>query len=221
MLVVVPMLPGTVPFGMVAGLTAVDAGLSAAQAMTMSLIIFAGAAQLATLQLIAESAVSAVILLTALTINLRLAMYSASLAPHWQHLGRGWQASLAFLLADPNYAVTIQRYRMNDADWRERGHWYFLGSGITLWLTWQAATAVGVFMAARVPGNWHLDFSIPLVFMALLVPVLANRAHALAALTGGTVATLAAGMPFNLGIVTGTFAGIAVGRFAARRRTGG
>lgn len=219
-LAVAPMLPGLVPFGMVAGLTAVGTGLSAAQAMAMSLTIFAGASQLATLQLIAEGAVPAVILLTALTINLRLAMYSASLAPHWQHLGHGWRASLAFLLVDPNYALSIHRYRMNDADWREQGHWYFLGSGVTLWLGWQAATAVGVFMAASVPGSWQLEFAIPLVFMVMLVPALANRAHAVAALTGGVVATLAAGMPLNLGIVTGAFAGIAAGALAGRRRAG-
>ena len=217
-LAVAPMLPGVAPFGMVAGLTAVGTGLSVAQAMALSVTVFAGASQLATLQLIAEGALPAVILLTALTVNLRFAMYSASLAPHLQNLGHGPRLGLAYFVVDQNYALAINRYRMEDAAWRRRGHWYFLGAGTMLWLTWQASTAVGVFMAASVPESWSLDFAIPLVFMVLLVPALRNRAHAVAALTGGAVATLGAGMPFNLGIVTGAFAGIAAGVLAGRAK---
>lgn len=211
MLAVLPMLPGVVPFGIVAGLTAVGTGLSALQAMFMSVAVFAGAAQLATLQLIGEGALPAVILLTALTINLRFAMYSASLAPHLQHLGRSWHLPLAYFLVDQNYAVSIHRFRHGDDGWRARGHWYYLGAGVALWLTWQTSTAVGVFMAAGVPSDWSLDFAIPLVFMVLLVPALHNRPHVVAALTGGLTATFAAGLPLHLGIVTGAFAGIAAG----------
>lgn len=181
-LAVAPMLPGVAPFGMVAGLTAADTGLSVAQAMAMSLAIFAGASQLATLQLMAEGALPAVILLTALTINLRFAMYSASMAPHLQHLGYGWRLPLAYLLVDQTYALSIHRYRMSDTEWRVRGHWFYLGVGLSLWLTWQAANAVGVFMAAGVPGAWSLDFAIPLVFMVLLVPAMSSRPHVVAAL---------------------------------------
>ncbi|MDX1609124.1 MAG: AzlC family ABC transporter permease, partial [Halofilum sp. (in: g-proteobacteria)] len=202
---VAPMLPGVAPFGIVAGLTAIGSGLSAAQAMAMSVTIFAGAAQLATLQLIAEQALPVVILLTALTINLRFAMYSASLAPHLQHLGTRWHLPLAYLLVDQNYALSIHRFRHGGEDWRAWGHWYYLGAGAALWVTWQSATAVGVFMAARVPADWSLDFAIPLVFMVLLVPALQTRPHVVAALTGGGVATLAADLPLHLGIVTGAF----------------
>ena len=211
MLAVAPMLPGVAPFGIVAGLTAVGQGLSEAQAMTMSVTIFAGAAQLATTQLIGEGALPAVILLTALTVNLRFAMYSASLAPHLQHLGRRWQLPLAYFLVDQNYALSIHRFQEGDEDWRAHGHWFYLGAGVALWLTWQTATAVGVYMAAGVPREWSLDFAIPLVFMVVLVPALRNRAHVVAALTGGAVATLGAALPLHLGIVVGAFAGIAAG----------
>ena len=215
-LAVAPMLPGVAPFGIVAGLTAVGQGLSAAQAMTMSVTIFAGAAQLATLQLMGEGALPAVILLTALTINLRFAMYSASLAPHLQHLGRRWHLPLAYFLVDQNYAVSIHRFQHGDEDWRAWGHWYYLGAGVALWLTWQTSTAVGVFLGAGVPREWSLDFAIPLVFMVLLVPALRNRAHIVAALTGGLVATAGAALPLHLGIVIGASAGIAAGVAFAR-----
>lgn len=210
-LAVAPMLPGVAPFGIIAGLTAVGTGLSPAQAMTLSITVFAGASQLATLQLITDGAIPAIILLTALTINLRFAMYSASLAPHLQHLGRRWQLPLAYFLVDQNYAVTIRHYQAGETGWGERGHWYYLGAGIALWITWQTATAVGVFMAAGVPRGWSLDFAIPLVFMVLLVPSLHNRAHVVAALVGGVVAVLAADAPLKLGIVIGALSGIAAG----------
>lgn len=211
MLAVAPMLPGVAPFGIIAGLTAVDTGLSSVQAIAMSLTIFAGASQLATLQLIGEGALPVIVLLTALTINLRLAMYSASLAPHLQHLGRRWHLPLAYFLVDQNYAVTIQRYQAGDPAWNAWGHWYYLGAGVALWTTWQVSTAVGVFAAAGVPRGWSLDFAIPLVFMVLLVPSLRNRAHIVAALVGGIVAVAAADIPLKLGIVTGALSGIVAG----------
>lgn len=212
---VAPMLPGVAPFGVVAGLTAVGTGLDALQAMAMSLVIFAGASQLATLQLVANGAIPAVILLTVITINLRFAMYSASLAPHFQHLGRGWRFALAYVLVDQNYAVSINRFSHGAG--RERGHWFYLGAGLTLWLTWQTATAVGVFMGAGVPRDWSLDFAIPLVFMVLLVPALRDRAHVVAAVVGGTVATVAAEAPMHLGIVVGALAGIVAGTLCEMR----
>lgn len=206
---VAPMLPGVAPFGMVAGLTAVGTGLDPAQAMAMSLLIFAGASQLATLQLVAEGAVPAVILLTVFTINLRFAMYSASLAPYFQQLGAGWRAALAYVLVDQNYALSIHRFTQGRGD--RHGHWFYLGAGVLLWLTWQASTAVGVFMGARVPRDWSLDFAIPLVFMVLLVPALRDRAHVVAALVGGLVATLAGAAPMHLGLVIGALSGIGAG----------
>lgn len=208
---VAPMLAVVAPFGMVAGLTAVGTGLSALQAMVMSATVFAGAAQLATLQLMADGAVPAVILLTALTINLRLVMYSASLAPHFQHLDRRWRLLLAGVLVDQNYALSINRYNRVDAGFEPHGHWYFLGAGMALWLTWQASTAVGVFLGGGIPREWSLDFAIPLVFMVLLVPTLRDRAHVAAAVVGGVVATVARGLPLHLGIVTGALSGIVAG----------
>jgi predicted branched-subunit amino acid permease len=214
---VLPMLPGIAPFGVIAGLTAIGTGLSTTQAMVTSGLIFAGASQLAMLQLIADGAIPAVILLTVMTVNLRFAMYSASLAPHFQHLGRGWRFPLAYLLVDQNYATSIQRFLHGGPDGRVHGHWFYLGGGVMLWLTWQTSTAVGVFTGANVPSGLSLDFAIPLVFMVLLVPALRDRAHVIAAVTGGLVATLAADMPLHLGIVAGALSGIAAGMMSDPR----
>ncbi len=217
MLAVAPTLPGVAPFGVIAGVTAVATGLSAAQAMALSVTVFAGASQLATLQLLAEGAVPGVILLTALTINLRFAMYSASLAPHFHHLGPRWRFPLAYFLVDQNYAVSINRFQSAARGGDAFGHWFFLGAGIALWTTWQTSTAVGIFMGARIPASWSLDFAIPLVFMAVLVPALRHRLHVAAAVVGGVVATVAGSLPFNLGIVAGALAGIAAGLILEHR----
>lgn len=215
------MIPGVAPFGVIAGLTAMATGLSAVQAMAMSITIFAGASQLATLQLLSQGAFPAVVILTALIINLRFAMYSASLAPHLYHLGPGWRLPLAYFLVDQNYALSISRFQYTHRGEDPYGHWFFLGGGATLWVTWQTSTAVGVFMGGGVPRDWALDFAIPLVFMAVLVPTLRQRAHIAAALTGGFVATLAGSLPYNLGLVVGALSGITAGvaleKWQARR----
>ncbi|MDZ7749664.1 MAG: AzlC family ABC transporter permease [Halofilum sp. (in: g-proteobacteria)] len=208
---VAPMLAVVVPFGMIAGLSAMQSGFSAAQAMTLSATVFAGASQLATVQLVADGAVPAVIVLTALTINLRMMMYSASLAPHFQHLGSGSRLGLAYFLVDQNYALAINRYNRPDGGFEPWGHWYYLGGGVALWLTWQSASAVGVFLGAGIPRDWSLDFAVPLVFLVLLMPALRDRAHVVAALVGGVVATAGTGLPLKLGIVTGALSGIAAG----------
>jgi predicted branched-subunit amino acid permease len=170
-----PMLPGIAPFGIVTGASAITQGLSSWQSLAASVMVFAGAAQLATAQLIGEGALPVVIVLTALTINLRFAMYSASLAPHVQHLGAGWKTLMAYLLVDQNYALSYGRFSAGRAD--APAHWFYLGAGVACWLTWQASTAIGVFAAARVPQTrLSLDFAIPLVFLVLLVPPLVSQA---------------------------------------------
>lgn len=205
------MIPGVAPFGVIAGITAMATGLTAIQAMAMSVTIFAGASQLATLQLLAQGAVPAVVVLTALIINLRFAMYSASLAPHLYHLGPRWRFPLAYFLVDQNYALSIHRYQHRDGEQASHGHWYFLGGGAALWVTWQISTAVGVFMGGEIPRDWSLDFAIPLVFLAVLVPALRHRLHIAAAVTGGVVATLAGSLPYNLGLIAGALSGITAG----------
>lgn len=220
---VAPMLPGVAPFGVIAGLTAISTGLEPVQALAMSVAIFAGASQLASLQLIGDGAMPAIVLLTVATINLRFAMYSASLAPYFQHLGRRWRWPLAYFLVDQNYALSINRYRAAGEVTIPQGHWFYLGAGVTMWLTWQVATAVGVFMGGSVPASWSLDFAIPLVFMVLLVPTLQDWPHVTAAVVGGTVATLAADVPLHLGIVLGATSGIVAGtwlEYRAASRTG-
>lgn len=208
-----PILLGVVPFGMIYGVLALDAGFSPAAAQSMSSIVFAGSAQLVTAQLWREAVPGAVVVLTVFVVNLRHALYSASLAPYLRHLGPAWKGILAYLLTDEAYAVAVTRY-LRDGDRPDASpfrHWYFLGAGLTLWLSWQASTAAGVFLGGVVPAGWSLEFTLPLTFIALVFPALRDRGAIAAALSAGILAVLVLGLPYKLGLVVAALAGILVG----------
>ncbi|MCX7669237.1 MAG: AzlC family ABC transporter permease [Anaerolineae bacterium] len=236
-----PILLGVAPFGMIYGALARTSGLPTTAAQAMSAIVFAGSAQFIAVQLMAAAAPAAVLLLTTFIVNIRHLLYSASVAPYLRELRPAWKWLLAYLLTDEAYAVAILHYQQTAATDHSGGtedataaqdpprpggeslrHWYFLGAGLALWATWQASTAVGIFLAAAVPASWSLDFALPLTFIALLAPALKDRPAVVAALTAGGVALLGAGWPYKLGLVAAALAGIAAGAGADRRsRQGG
>jgi 4-azaleucine resistance transporter AzlC len=210
-----PILVGVIPFGMIYGVLALSVGMDTASAQAMSAIIFAGSAQLMTVQLVAIGTPAAVLIITGFVINLRHALYSASVAPYVRHLNPAWKGMLAYLLTDEAYAVTITHYQQ-EGDQHHR-HWYFLGAGLALWTSWQISTAVGVFLGAQVPASWGLEFTLALTFIALVVPQIKDRPSLLAALTAGAVSVLAAGLSYRLGLLTAGLAGIMVGLWSEQR----
>jgi 4-azaleucine resistance transporter AzlC len=206
---ILPILMGVIPFGLIYGVSARSAGIAAFTAQAMSFIVFAGSAQFVTVQLLGAAVPGGIILLTAVIINLRHALYSASLAPYLKLLHLRWKLLLAYLLTDEAYAVTIIHYQQQgDAT---RKHWYFLGAGLALWSTWQMSTAIGIVLGTQVPASWSLDFTLPLTFIALVVPSLKSRAGLVAAIAAGAVAILAASLPFKFGLIIATFVGITIG----------
>lgn len=206
-----PILVGVVPFGMIYGAVAGAAGLPDALAVAMSSVVFAGSAQFVGAQLIGAGAPAFVLLLTTFVVNLRHLLYSASLAPHVRHLPTRWRLLLAYLLTDEAYAVTVLRYTESSQSSAPMRHWYFLGSGLALWVSWQMSTLVGVVLGAQVPPGWSLDFALALTFIGLVVPTLRDRPHSGAALSAGLVAVAAAGWPYRLGLMAAALTGIIVG----------
>lgn len=205
-----PILLGVIPFGMIFGAVAVSAGLPATLAQAMSSVIFAGSAQFIAAELMGAGAPAFVLLMTTFIVNLRHLLYSASLAPHVSRLPLRWKVLLAYLLTDEAYAVTIIHYGEGRTPAVTR-HWFFLGAGLALWTTWQATTAIGIFLGASIPASWSLDFALALTFIGLVVPTLRDRPHIAAALTAGAVAVLAAAWPYKLGLIAAALAGILVG----------
>jgi len=207
---ITPILLGVVPFATIAGIAAVEIGLSPGLAIGMSLLMFAGASQLAAIQLLALEASPFIIVLTALIINLRFVMYSASLAPHLKQASPRLKALLAYLLTDQAYAVSISQFTKQPAK-RSHRHWFYLGAALAMWVTWQTGAALGALLGTQVPASWSLDFAIPLTFLALAVPTIKDRATLAAALGGGLVAVAAFSLPYNLGLVGGALGGISLG----------
>src|SRR6202048_2258755 len=111
---ILPILLGVLPFGLIYGVSARSAGLPVIAAQAMSFIVFAGSAQFVTVQLISAGIPVSIIILTACLLNLRHALYSASLAPYVKQLPRRWKMLLAYVLTDEAYAVTITHYRQSD-----------------------------------------------------------------------------------------------------------
>lgn len=208
-----PILLGIIPFGLIAGVAAVEAGLSPLQAIGMSAIVFAGASQLAAIELLGESAPVLVVIATAVVINLRMLMYSASIAPYLSHLSRVTRSGLAYLLVDQVYAMVIAEFQ-GDTD-RDRPQ-YYLGLGLSLWAVWMTMTAIGAIVGTGVPESLELSFAVPLVFLALLVPAMKDRGTVTAGVTGGAVGVVAAGLPLNLGLPAGAVTGVLAGLLADR-----
>jgi 4-azaleucine resistance transporter AzlC len=210
-----PILVGVIPFGMIYGILALSAGLSRTEAQAMSAVIFAGSAQFMLVQLVGAGTPTVVMILTGFVINLRHALYSASVAPYLHRLNLPWKALLSYLLTDEAYVVSITHYMQDDNN--EKKHWYFLGAGLALWVSWQASSAVGIFLGAQLPASWSLDFTLALTFIALVVPALKDRATVLAAVAAGITAVLMANLPYKLGMLSAALVGIIVGLWSSER----
>jgi predicted branched-subunit amino acid permease len=210
---VAPVLVGIVPFALLAGAAAVEAGLTAANAVGLSVFVFAGASQLAAIDLLESDAPAAVVVATVLVINLRMSMYSASLAPYFERIHTRGRLALAYVLTDQAYAVSITRFE-SDGESVSRPAFY-LGAALALWVVWQVCTVIGIGAGNALPPSIPLDFAVPLTFLALLVPLIENVETLVAAAAGGSVAVLGAGIPFNLGLLVGAGCGIAAGALTA------
>jgi 4-azaleucine resistance transporter AzlC len=210
-----PILLGVVPFGMIYGILALSAGLSPLDAQAMSSVVFAGSAQFMTAKLVSAATPGLVILLTGFVVNLRHALYSASIAPYTRHLPLRWKAALAYLLTDEAYAVSIVHYQREGEITHK--HWHLLGAGLALWTSWQVSTGVGIFLGAQIPAEWGLDFALPLTFIALVVPGLKDRAGVLTAAVASLAALLFFGLPFKLGLIASAFIAIAVGLWSEKK----
>ncbi|MBN2471288.1 MAG: AzlC family ABC transporter permease [Anaerolineae bacterium] len=213
-----PILLGIIPFGLIYGIAAMEAGLPSAVAIGMSVIVFAGSSQFIAAQLFASGTPGLIIILTTFIVNLRHMLYSASLAPYTRHLPRRWKFILPFGLTDEVYAVVITHYRRQDPAALRGGldHWFFLGAGFTLWSSWVSSSVVGVLLGASVPAGWSLDFALALTFIALLIPTLEDRPTIAAALLAGLTAVAASGLRYNLGLVLAVLVGIGAGVLAER-----
>lgn len=213
---IAPVLLGAAPFGLVAGVSGTTNGATVLQTSAFSLISFAGAAQIAAMDLLGNGASIWVVLLTMCAINLRFVLYSAGLAPWLRDQPRTRRALGAYLVTDHAYVVSVGRFAQRPPVARPAD--YYLGAACAFWVTWQVATLVGAAIGTGLPTSVPLTFAAPLSFLALLVPQLTRWPNLAAAATGGVVALVGRDAPANLGVLLGCLAGIAVGAIASHRQ---
>ncbi|MBE0626047.1 MAG: AzlC family ABC transporter permease [Burkholderiales bacterium] len=204
-----PVLPGVLAFGTISGVAMVAAGMPYYLAILMSVLVYAGNSQLAALQLVSSGSPLVVAILAALVINLRFSIYSLSIAPHLAAAGPRWRPLLSYILSDNGYVLSLRGYErpMGAAD----KVWYYFGCCAAIWITWQIGTLTGVLLGARIPAAWHLEFSILLTFLGIVVPTIRDRAVAAAACAAGITAVIAWPLPLRLGLLLAAAAGIATG----------
>lgn len=207
----IPLVVGAIPFGIIFGATGVVNGLSPAAVVAMSAFVFAGSAQFIASTMVAGGATVGIIILTTFVVNLRHALYSATLAPHMKHLPQRWLAPLGFWLTDESFVVVFQRYEQPDKS--PYKHWFFLGSAVFMYVNWQICTWIGIVAGQRIPdpARWGLDFALPVTFIGMMVPLLRNRPTVAAAVVAGVVAVLANGLPNKLGLLVAALAGVFAG----------
>ena len=196
-----PFLVVVVPFAVLFGVVATEAGLTVAQVMAFSLAVFAGASQLTALQLMQDQAPTVIVLLTSLAVNLRMGMYSASLTPHLGALPLWRRALVSFFLVDQSYAASqVEFDRRPDMPLAEKAA-FFAGTVLLVTPMWYAGTWAGAVLGTRIPPEYALDFAVPITFIAILGPMLRTRAHVAAALTSVLAALALAFMPYGSGLL--------------------
>ena len=216
--------PGIVAWGLMTGVAMVKAGMSLPALLLMAVFVFAGSSQLAAVPLIAAAAPAWVILATAFCVNLRFMVFSAHLRPYVMHQPF-WRRMLSgYVMADLNYVLFVERFPVpaDDAAGIAAQDAYWLGNCLTCWISWVAASLLGIALANSIPLSWGLGFAGILALLGILCSLVSTRLRALAAGVAGAAAVAAYALPLRLNIVVAIAAAVAVGlimdrQLAARR----
>lgn len=200
-----------IPFSLLFGVLATESGLTLAQGMGFNVIVVAGAAQFIAVSLMAENAPMAVVIATALAVNLRMAMYSAALVPHLGAAPLWKRAIIAYMNVDQTYAASVLEYERRPGMTLSQKLAFFFGVATPIMPTWYAFALIGAVAGASIPPAFALDFALPITFLALIAPMLKTLAHVAAAVTSILAALALAWVPSGLGLLIAAGCAMAVG----------
>ncbi len=206
----IPLLLGLLPFAVLTGVSAIQAGMTPWVAQLSSLLLMSGASQIAAATLMTTGAVPVVVIATHIAINFRYAIYSAGLSQLKLYFTPLTKIAAAQVLIDQTYALTFLRCQTQPLRAKEKTLYYF-GTALPMWLVWQTGTAVGILAGPLIPADWHLEFAITLCFISLLVPMLKNGPIMVAATAAGVVSAFTCGWPYNLGFLFSMAVGVLAG----------
>lgn len=206
-----PFLLVIIPFSILFGVVATEAGLSILETMGFSIIVIAGAAQFTAVQLMEDDLPTLIIILTALAVNLRMAMYSASLTPFLGKVSIWRRAVVSYFMVDQAYAVSALQYEQDTNMTTAQRFAYYMGTVTPICPAWYALTLTGAIIGAQIPPEFALDFALPITFIAMVAPALRTFAHIAAATTSVIAALVLAGIPYNLGLIMAAILAMIVG----------
>lgn len=214
-------LPMTVvvgPFALLFGVVATEAGLNVVETMLFSVSVFAGASQFAALQTMQENAPVLVVLATALAVNLRMVMYSVTLAPHFGELPLRSRALMAYFLVDQSFATTVAEIDRNPAMTALEKRAVFFGAVVAVAPLWFLASLAGGLVGQAIPPDYALDFALPITFLAMVAPMLRSLPHLVAAGVSIVLSLALAGMPYGTGLLVAAAVAMAAGAGLERWR---
>jgi predicted branched-subunit amino acid permease len=195
-----PLLLGISAWAVVVGVTMVKSGLTPLQASGMTLLVYAGSAQLASLPLIAAHAPIWVIFLTGLVVNLRFVIFSALLAPRFAHLHWRKRLMLSFISGDGTIALYLQRFPHANAEPGTLS--YLKGLLYPNWVLWQLCCIAGILLGSVIAGT--------VAILCMTVPLVTNNAALAGVVVAGAVAVLARPLPYKLGLLLAVVLGMVV-----------
>lgn len=213
------LLPSYMPFGLVCGVAAVQAGLGEWGAVALAAFAFAGSSQAVLTQFLSSGAPLLIAVASGLVVNLRMAVYSAAIAPRIAGATHKQRLLWAAFLVDQTFISNEARHQRGEHTGHELA--FYLGCAAVLWPWWILMNAIGAFAGAKLPASWQLDFTIPLSFVALVVPLLKSKPQVIAAIAGGAAGVVFYALPLKLGLIAacalGTCVGLLVDALLARR----
>lgn len=206
-----PFLIVMIPFALLFGVVATEAGMDVAQVMGFSVLVLAGASQFTAVQLLSDNASVIIVILSCLAVNLRMAMYSASLVPWLRDASAGQKAWVAYALVDQSYALSIQEYEANPRMTLPHRLAFFAGVVMVVCLPWMAFSWLGATVGKAIPDDIALDFAMPITFLAMIAPMLRTPAHLAACFVAVLGSLVLAGLPAGLGLLIAAPLGMAAG----------
>ncbi len=206
------------PFAFLFGVVAVEAGLDVPQAVGMSVVVIAGSAQFTAVQLLSESAPAWVAMAAALAVNLRMAMYSAALQPHLGSAPLWQRVIVSYLNFDVSYALGISHFEERPERSTDQKVVYFLGTIALTAPLWVVGTLIGAAAGGALPDSALIDFAMPILFLAIVGPMLKTLAHLAAAVSSALAAMLLFWLPSGIGLLIAAAIAMAAGAEIERRR---
>lgn len=220
-----PFLLVIVPFGLLFGVVATNAGFDLTEVMGFTVLVLAGASQFTAVQLMTDNAPVWLVILSCLAVNLRMAMYSASLVPWLGGASQPSRAAIAYALIDQTYVLSIEHFQNAPKLSLSQRLAYFTGTAIVMCGSWIVFCFIGATAGRAIPASIPLDFAVPITFLAMTAPALRTLAHVATATVAVVVSLALAWLPAGVGpmiaALLAMLTGAGVETLRIRRGTGG